>query len=39
MQRYSQEGFLRLTYVDSKHQSNYHDQAGVDDLQGLIWIF
>ena len=39
MWKYGQEGFLRLTYVEPKHQSNSHNQAGANDFQPLIWIF
>ena len=30
--------FSRLTYVEPKHQSNEHNQAGADDFQGLMRI-
>ena len=40
MGKYSQEGFFfLLTYVEPKHQSNSHNQAGANDFQCLIWIF
>ena len=39
MQKYGQEGFFCLTYVEPKHQSNSHNQAGANDFQRLIWIF
>ena len=39
MQKYGQEGFFRLNYVEPKHQSNEHNQAGAKDFQHLIWIF
>ena len=39
MRKYSQEGFFYLTYVDSKHQSDSHNQASANDFQRLIWIF
>ena len=39
MQKYSQEGFFHLTYVEPKHRSDEQNQAGVDDFQCLIWIF
>ena len=39
MRKYGQEGFFRLTYVEPKHQSNSHNQAGVNDFQHLIWMF
>ena len=39
MQKYGQEGFFCLTYVELKHQSNQHNQAGANDFQRLIWIF
>ena len=38
MWKYGQ-GFIRLAFVESKHQSDEHDQAGADDFQHLIWIF
>ena len=31
--------FLSLTYVEPKHQSSEHNQAGANDFQRLIWIF
>ena len=34
-----QEGFFCLTYVDPKHQSDWHTHAGANDFQCLIWIF
>ena len=37
--KYGQEGFLHLTYVERKHQSDEHNQAGASDFQRLIWIF
>ena len=30
--------FSHLTYVEPKHQSNEHNQAGADDFQGLMRI-
>ena len=39
MQKYGQEGFFCLTYVEHKHQRDSHNQAGADDFQRLIWIF
>ena len=39
MWKYGQEGFFHLTYVEPKHQSDSHNQAGADDFQSLIWIF
>ena len=39
MWKYGQEGFLRLTYVEPKHQSDSHNQAGANDFQHLIRIF
>ena len=33
------EGFFRLTYVEPKHQSESHNQAGANDFHRLIWIF
>ena len=36
MQKYSLEGFFCLTYVELKHQSDSHNQAGVNDFQCLI---
>ena len=30
--------FFRLTYVETKHQSNPHNQAGANDFQRSIWI-
>ena len=36
MQKYRQEGFFCLTYVEPKNQS---DQAGANDFHCLIWIF
>ena len=38
MWKYGQ-GFFRLTYVEPKHQSDSHNQAGANDFQCLIWIF
>ena len=38
--KYGQDGFFfRLTYVEPKHQSDQHNQAGANDFQRLIWIF
>ena len=34
--KYGQEGFFRLTYVEPKHESNSHNQAGANDFQHLI---
>ena len=31
--------FFRLIYVEPKHQSDEHNQAGASDFQHLIWIF
>ena len=31
--------FFRLTYVETKHQSDEHNQAGTNGFQLLIWIF
>ena len=31
--------FFCLTYVEPKHQSDEHNQAGANDFQCLIWIF
>ena len=31
--------FFCLTYVEPKHQSDSHNQAGANDFQRLIWIF
>ena len=31
--------FFRLTYVEPKHQSDSHNQAGANAFQRLIWIF
>ena len=31
--------FFCLTYVEPKHQSNEHNQAGTNDFQCLIWTF
>ena len=39
MQKYSQESFFRITYVEPKHQSDSHYQAGANDFHHLIWIF
>ena len=39
MWKYGQEGFFRLTYVEPKHQSDSHNQAGTNDFQRLIRIF
>ena len=39
MWKYSQEGFIRLTYVETKHQSDENNQGGANDFQCLIWIF
>ena len=36
---HGQEGFLRLTYVEHKHQSEEHNQGRANDFQRLIWIF
>ena len=38
MQKYGQEGFF-LLYVETKHQSDQHNQADAIDFQCLIWIF
>ena len=38
MQKYSQEGFFHQTYVEPRHQSDSHNQAGANDFQCLIWI-
>ena len=37
MQKYGQS-FFRLTYMEPKHQSDSHNQAGANDFQCLIWI-
>ena len=39
MQKYGQEGFFCLTYMEPKHQCDEHNQAGANDFQCLIWIF
>ena len=39
MRKYDQEGFFHLTYVEAKHQSDSHTQAGANDFQCLIWMF
>ena len=39
MQKYSQEGFFGSTYMEPKHQSDEHNQAGANDFQRLTWIF
>ena len=39
MQKYDQEAFFLLTYVEPKHQSDSHNQTGANDFQFLIWIF
>ena len=39
MRKYGQEVFSRLTYVEPKHQSDSHNQAGANDFQSLIWMF
>ena len=39
VRKYGQEGFFRLTYMESKHQSDEYNQAGANDFQHLIWIF
>ena len=39
MQKYGQEGFFPLTYVEPKHQSNSHNQAGGNDIQCLVGYF
>ena len=31
--------FFHLTCVEPKHQSDWWNQAGTNDFQGLIWIF
>ena len=28
-----------FAYVEPKHQSDEHNQAGANDFQSLIWIF
>ena len=38
MQKYGQEGFLHLVYVEPK-QKDEHNQAGANDFQHFIWIF
>ena len=38
MWKYHHEGFFCLTYVEPKHQSDEHNQAGANDFQRLIWI-
>ena len=38
MWKYGQ-GFYHLTYVEPKHRSNEHNQAGANDFQHLIWKF
>ena len=38
MQKYGWEGFC-LTYVEPKHKSDEHNQAGTNDFQHLIWLF
>ena len=39
MRKHAQEEFFCLTYVEPKHQSDSHNQAGANDFQRLIWIF
>ena len=39
MQKYGQEGFFHLPYMEPKRQSDSHNQAGANDFQRLIWIF
>ena len=39
MWKYGQEGFFHLTYVEPKHQSDEHNQAGANDFQRLTWTF
>ena len=39
MQKYGQEVFFCLPYVEAKHQSDEHNQDGANDFQRLIWIF
>ena len=36
MWKYGQEGFVHLTYVEPKHQSDSRNQAGANDFQHLI---
>ena len=31
--------FFCLTYIELKHQSNEHNQAGANEFWNLIWIF
>jgi hypothetical protein len=31
--------FFSLTYIELKHQSNEHNQAGTNEFWNLIWIF
>ena len=39
MWKYGQEVFFHLTYVEPKHQSDSHDQAGANDFQHLSGYF
>ena len=39
MWTYGREGFFCLIYVEPKHRSDSHNQAGANDFQRLIWIF
>ena len=40
MRKYGREGFFfHLIYVEPKHQSDLHNQAGANDFQRLIWVF
>ena len=36
MRKYGQEGFFRLIYVEPKHQSDKHNQAGANDFQHVV---
>lgn len=33
------QGLSCLTYMEPKHQNDYHNQVGANDFQNLIWVF
>ena len=37
--RVHSQGLSCLTYMEPKHQNDYHNQAGATDFQNLIWVF
>ena len=38
MQKYGQEGFFFITFVELKHRSDEYNHAGANDFRHLIWL-